>query len=150
MTTGVVTGTMTSASATVLSYMEPLALQGKVDLAYNNDSSAYAMNFQTYLGYRALLSTTGQPLWPEAEARAGILHGRKYVIANDIPAFGTTGTKYLVYGDFSKVLWRTAGPMSVFRFQELFMNNLQQGFQAYQRVASKVIQPSALAILKAA
>jgi HK97 family phage major capsid protein len=150
LASGNITGTMTSASATLLNYMEPLALQGKVDLAYNNENSAYAMSFATYLGYRALTSSTNVPLWDAAEARAGLLHGRKYVICNDLPTFGTTTNKYLVYGDFSKVIFRRVGSMSVFRFNELFMSNLQQGFQSYQRMASKVIQPSALAILKAA
>jgi HK97 family phage major capsid protein len=149
LTAGVVTGTMTSASATVLNYFEPLTLQGKVDLGYAQNGT-YVMSFATYLGYRALVSTTGQALWQEADYKNGILHGRPFILCNDMPSFGTTTNKYLMFGDFSKVLFRTAGPMTVFRFNELFMNNLQQGFQSYQRVASKVIQPSALAILKAA
>lgn len=143
--------TSTAASATLLNYFEPLTIQGNVDLAYNNENSCYAMSFKTYLGYRALVSaTTNIPLWPEAEARAGLLHGRKYVICNDVPDFGTTTNKYLVYGDFSKIIFRRVGQMNVFRFNELFMSNLQQGFQAFQRVAGKVIQPAALTILKAA
>jgi HK97 family phage major capsid protein len=144
------TGSLTSASATLLNYFEPLTLQGKIDLAYNNENSAYAMSFKTYLGYRALVSTTGSALWPEADYSKGLLHGRKYVICNDIPDFGTTAFKYVVYGDFSKVLARRVGQMSVFRFNELFMSNLQQGFQAYQRISGKCVQAAALAILKAA
>lgn len=148
---GNITGTMTSASATLLNYMEPLTLQGKVDLAYATaDTAAYAMSFATYIGYRSLTSSTNVPLWDAGEARAGLFHGRKFVICNDLPSFGTTTNKYLIYGDFSKVIFRRVGNMSVFRFNELFMSNLQQGFQSFQRMASKVIQPSALAILKAA
>jgi HK97 family phage major capsid protein len=57
---------------------------------------------------------------------------------------------YLVYGDFSKYIFRRVGTMSVFRFNELFMSNLQQGFQAYQRIAGKCLQPAAFATLTAA
>jgi HK97 family phage major capsid protein len=142
-------GSQTSASATVLNYFEPLALQGTIDLAYNINAT-YVMSQKTYLGYRACVSTTGQALWPAADYNSGMFHGKPFILCQDMPSFGTTGNKYVMYGDFSKVLWRTAGPMSVFRFSELFMNNLQQGFQAYQRIASKCVQPAALSTLKAA
>lgn len=143
------TGSLTSASATVLDYNEPLTLQGKIDLGYVM-SSTYVMNFTTYLGYRALKSSTGQPLWPVEDYSKGMFHGRPFVICQDMESFGTTGKKYLALGDFSKFIYRAAGPMSVFRFNELFMSNLQHGFQSYQRVSFKSIQNAAFAILKAA
>jgi HK97 family phage major capsid protein len=141
-------GTQTSASATVLNYFEPLTLQGKIDLAYDN-TSTYVMHKDTYLGYRALVASTGQALWPEGDYRNGLFHSRPFIISQDMPVFGTTTNKYLAYGDFSKLIYRHT-PFSVFRYNELFMGNLQQGFQAYMRLAGKVIQPSAIAILKAA
>jgi HK97 family phage major capsid protein len=143
------TGSLTSASATVLNYYEALNLQGKIDLGYNQNGT-YVMSFATYLGYRSLVSAMGTPLWPESDYKNGILHGKPFILCQDMPSFGTSGNKYLMFGDFSKVKFRVAGPMSVFRFNELFMNNLQQGFQSYQRIASKCIAPHALAILKAA
>lgn len=143
------TGSLASASATVLNYFEPLTLQGKIDLGYNLNAT-YVMNQTTYLGYRALVSTTGQPLWNPAEAAAGIFHGKKYVLCQDMPSFGTTQHQYLAYGDFSKVIFRRVGQMSVFRFAETYMSSLQQAFMSYQRIAAKVIQPAAIAILKAA
>jgi HK97 family phage major capsid protein len=148
---GNITGSLTAASATLLNYMEPLALQGHVDQAYSTaDTAAYAMSFTTYLGYRALTSSTNVPLWDAGEARAGLFHGRKFVVCPDLPSFGTTGNKYLIYGDFGQVWARIVGGFRVHRFTELYMPQLQQGFLSYTRFASKVVQPSALAILKAA
>jgi HK97 family phage major capsid protein len=143
------TGSLTSASATLLDYNEPLNLQSKIDLGYVM-SSTYVMNFTTYLGYRALKTTTGAPLWPVEDYSKGMFHGRPFVICQDMESFGSTGKKYLALGDFSKWIYRAAGPMSVFRFSELFMSNLQHAFQSYQRVSFKCLQPSAFAILKAA
>jgi HK97 family phage major capsid protein len=142
------TGSLESASSTVLNYFEPLTLQGKIDLSYNLNGT-YVMNQATYLGYRALVATTGQPLWPEADYKAGLFHGKPFILCQDMPSFGTAGHQYLAYGDFSKYLMRRVGQMSVFRFSELYMANLQQAFQAYQRVAFKCVQPAAISILKA-
>ena len=143
------TGLRTAASSTVLNYFEPLQLQGAIDLGYNLNGT-YVMNQTTYLGYRALVSTTGQALWPASDYNAGFFHGKPFIIAQDMPSFGTSGNKYVAYGNFQKVLFRAAGDMSVFRFNETFMNNLQQGFQAYQRISSKCLQPAAISFLKAA
>jgi HK97 family phage major capsid protein len=143
------TGSLTAASATALNYYEALTLQGKIDLGYNQNGT-YVMNFNTYLGFRALTSSTGVALWPESDYKNGVLHGKPFILCQDMPSFGTTGNKFLMFGDFSKVKFRIAGPMTVFRFNELFMNNLQQGFQSFQRIASKCIQPAAIAILKQA
>jgi HK97 family phage major capsid protein len=143
------TGSLTAASPTAVDYNEALNLQSKLDLGYIMNST-YVMSFATYLAYRALKTSTGAPLWPVEDYSKGMLHGRPFVFCQDMPSSGTTGNQYLALGDFSHWIYRAAGPMSVFRFSELFMSNLQHAFQSFQRVSFKCLQPSAFAILKAA
>lgn len=143
------TASMTAASATAVDYYEALTLQSKINYGYNKDAK-YVMSFSTYLAYRNLKNAIGQQLWSPLEAEARMLHGRPVVISDDMPNSGVTGRKYLAFGNLQKILFRKAGPMEVFRFSEAYMTNLQQGFLAYQRVCSRVIQPKAIAILSAA
>jgi HK97 family phage major capsid protein len=139
------TGTQTSAAPTVVGWTEPLTLQGQIDLAYDANAS-YVFNKSTYLAIRALVSTTGQQLWQPQEYQNGLLHGKPFVLCQDMPSIAA-GAKYMIYGDLKRVIFRKVNQMSVFRFNELFMNNLQQGFQAYQRIAFKTLVPQALAVL---
>jgi HK97 family phage major capsid protein len=139
------TGSLSAASATALDYFEALNLQSKVDPGYAQVGS-YVMSYSTMLGYAALKTTNGASVWPERERSAGLMHSRPFVIANDIP-IAAHATKYLAFGDLSKILFRKVGQMTVHVLNEQFQNNLQVGYIAEQRVASKVIQPSALAFL---
>lgn len=140
-------GNIPAASASIVSYTEPLTLQGQIDLSYDVKAT-YMMNKHTYLKYRALTSTTGQLLWPAEEYKAGTLHGRPFIINQDMPDVGVNA-KYLIYGDFSKYLVRTVGSFSVFRNPYSNMKQLQHSFQAFQRVAGKCIQPAAFATITA-
>lgn len=139
------TGTLSAASSTAVDYFEALNLQSKVDAGYALRGS-YVMSYSTMLAYAALKTTTGAPVWSEMERSAGRFSGKPFFLAQDMPN-PAHSTKYLVFGDLSKVLFRKVGAMTVHVLREGFMNNLQVGFIAQQRVASKIIQPSALAFL---
>lgn len=141
-------GSLTAASPTVLSFLEALTLQSKVDAGYAMRGT-YFMNYSTFIGYAGLTATTGEFLWPASERNAGLLWGRPFVIAQDMPN-AAHSAKYLGFGDLSKVKFRKVSAMTVHVLREAFMSNLQIGFLAQQRVSSKCIQPKAIAFLQGA
>lgn len=147
-TTGVInvaTGTLTQATPTAILWSEIIDLEGKVDSGYA-ERGAYCFNFATYRALRKIqVASINQ--WDAAEFSQGRINNHPYFINNALPNIGATN-KAVGFGDWSQVIFRQVGDMTVNVLTELAASNLQNAYIANQRVESAVIQPSAIAFLK--
>lgn len=149
-TTGVLhisgTGDLTQAGGTAILWSEIIDLEGKVDAGYAERGS-YCFNFATYRALRKLKdATSGITQWDAAEFSQGKINNHPYFINNAMPNIGV-GNKSVGFGDWSQVVFRQVGDMSVNVLTELAASSLQNAYIANQRVESAVLQPSALAFL---
>lgn len=136
---GMVTGatsTVTTAGATAITLNEFIDLEFSVDPAYRNSPRCKYMMADSALKLaRKLQDTTGRPLWEPSvkEGVPSVFNGRAYEINNDMPA-PTASNKAVLFGDFYEFyVIRNVGSTVMFRLNELYIENLQQGFFAIER-----------------
>jgi HK97 family phage major capsid protein len=141
---GVVTGATsgkTAASATAITADEVIDLFHSVDPAYRDGrSSVWMMNDSSVAAVRKLVDSDGQFLW-QPGMQAGIpdrLYGRSVQINQDVASMAT-GTKPILYGDFSLFKIRDVREVRVVRLRERFADLDQQGFCAFHRVDSVLL-----------
>jgi HK97 family phage major capsid protein len=147
-TTGVVniagTGDLTQATPTAILWSEIIDLEGKVDSGYA-ERGAYCFNFKTYRFLRKI-QVSGVNQWDAAEFSQGRINNHPYFINNAMPDIASA-KKAVGFGDWSQVLFRQVGDMTVNVLTELAASSLQNAYIANQRVESVAIQPSAIAFL---
>jgi HK97 family phage major capsid protein len=150
-TTGVInisgTGDLVQTTPTAILWSEIIDLEGKVDSGYA-ERGAYCFNFKTYRALRKL-QVASITQWDAAEFSVGRINNHPYFINNAMPDIGST-KKAVGFGDWSQVLFRQVGDMTVNVLTELAAGSLQNAYIANQRVESAVIQPSAIAFLHGA
>lgn len=117
---------------------------------YHRKSMGFKFMFNDDVLRRAKLLTIAsgddRPLW-QASRREGApdtIDGTPYIINQDMPDFGTNANKWLVVGDFKKFIIRDVQGINLFRFNELYMDGLAIGFQAWLRTDSKLIDTTAI------
>lgn len=91
-------------------------------------------------------SSDDRPLWQASYVvgEPDTIDGSKYIINQDMPSVGTNTNKWLIAGDFSKFWIRDVQGIQMFRYDELYMNGLTIGFQAWLRTDSRVVDSNAL------
>ena len=145
-TTGGSSAGKTAASATVLTGDELMDLQDSLDPAYRSDPSiAWAFNSTTLTELRKLKTSDLQYIW-QPGLQDGVLDrllGAPVGVIQDMPNTATTLIP-MVYGAFSQFLIRDAGPMRLFRLEELYRATDQTGFVAFSSHDSETLQTSAL------
>lgn len=141
------TGSVTQAAPTAILWSEIIDLEGAVDAGYA-ERGAYCFNFKTYRALRKL-TVSGILQWDATEFSQGRINNHPYFINNAMPDIGST-KKSVGFGDWSQVLFRQVGSMSVAVLREIYQGQLSVGYLANQRVESVVQQPSAIAFLKGA
>lgn len=144
-TTGV-----TAAGAAAITFDEIIDLIHSVDPAYRSAPSC-AMMFRdsTLQALRKIKDGDGNYLWsaPNAQSREPAnIWGYPYVVNQAMPA-ATTGNNSIVFGDMRKYVVRKVGGISVFRFDEKYMNELEIGFMAFHRIDGEIINTAALRTL---
>lgn len=147
---GIVVGSSsgkTAASANAVTMDELIDLQHSVDAAYRaSPSCRWMFNDITLSVARKLKDGQGNYLWQPADARTGspeTLLGNSFSVNQAMPAMAT-GTKPVVFGDFSKYIVRQVKDLSVIRMNERFADHLQVGFLAYNRVDGRLIDTNAV------
>ena len=126
------------------------ALITLVDKAYRTgDSVSFMGNQSAFDRLRQLKDKYGRGVWQTslAEGAADTIDGYSWIHNQSMAAIGA-GNISMVYGNFSKYVIRDVLSMTMIRYAELFMQNRQMGFEAYQRTYGRLLNPLAFAYLK--
>lgn len=121
-----------AASASAVAYDELVDLMQAVDPAYQGNGK-WMLNLSTLGMIRKLADVNGQPLWGTlASEGPDTVLGKPYIINQDMPNV-TTGSKSVLYGDFSNYYIRDVGNVIVLRLDERFAAELQVAFIGFLR-----------------
>lgn len=144
-TTGGSSAGVTAASATVLTSDEHIDLQDSLDPAYRGDPSiAWAMNSTTLTELRKILQDSKYAWQPGLQAGTpDTLLGAPVAVIQEMPNTASLLIP-LLYGAFRYFVIRDAGPMRMFRLEELFRQTDQTGFVAFSRHDSQTLQTSGI------
>jgi len=123
-----------------------------VDKAYQNrPNSAYMFHNSTLAAILKLSNGTGddRPLWQPSmrEGEPDRINGVPYWINNDMGEIGKQGYS-VIYGDFSKYVYRIVGNPGVYRMDEKYIEKLHYAYLAFMRVDGECIQDNAFAVLR--
>lgn len=148
---GVVTASAagkTAASATFITRDEIIDLIHSVDRAYRTGPNVGLMFHDSTLAAIKKLSigsADDRPLW-QASIREGEpdrLEGFQYWINNDMAEIAT-GNKTILFGDFSKYIFRRVANMRMRRLTERYADNDQVGFFGFMRMDGDLIASGAI------
>lgn len=142
---GVVAGSTlgkTAASATAIAADEILDLIHSVDPAYRTGNSVgFMMHDNIMLAIRKLKDTANQYLWQPSN-QMGVpdrLLGYPIFVNQNMQSSIATGTKTILFGDFSKFKIRDVGTVRLRRLDERFAELDQVAFIAFARMDSKLL-----------
>lgn len=118
-----------------------------VDPAYR-PGAKFMMHWATIDGLRKLKDKYGRPLWTAslADNEPDRIWGYPFDWNADMDKIGA-GKYPILFGDFSKYIYRKVSGMTMVRFNELYMPNHQIGFQAFERNDGKRLQQAAFSLL---
>ena len=140
---GVVTASaagVTAASATAIASDEVIKLEHAVDPAYRSNA-AYMMHDSVLLAVRLLKDNDGQYLW-QPGLRNGVpdrLNGRMVYINQEMEGTIATGNDVMLFGDFTKMKLREVNQIRMYRLVERYRDNDQDGFVAFCRGDSRLL-----------
>ncbi len=123
-----------------------------LDVAYRQDPSCAFMAHQsTFDTVRKLKDKYGRPVWEVslAQGEPDKIYGYKYFYNNALPTIAVNA-KTVIFGAFHKYIIRDVLGMTLVRYNELFMQNHQIGFEAFLRSDGKLLQPNAFVYLQQA
>jgi HK97 family phage major capsid protein len=129
--------------ASTVGYSDLIDLEYSVDRAYRNPANkkvGYMLNDSTLKVLRKITDDNGMPIFRSGSVRDGLatnrepdtLNGWPIVLNQSMPNLGQ-GNKPILFGDFSKYLVRRVRSLVVFRFDQLYMPNLQLGLLVFGR-----------------
>lgn len=134
----------TAASATAITGDDIINLIHSVDQEYRQNGT-FMMNDSIIAAVRRLKDSTGQYLW-QSNLRDGLpdtILGRP-VVPNPYMASTMAATNISVlFGDFSKYVWRRVGTGTLKRLDERFAEFLQVGFLFHQSADGRLIRANA-------
>ena len=145
---GLVTGAsagITAAATGAVTAAEWISFQDSLDRAYESPSNQWLMTAATLATVRQLTDDDGRFIW-QTDYRAGApstLLGRTVSVSPECAGLGA-GNVAAYYGDFSKFVIREAANVSLRRLTELFAQSDTEGFIAFARADSAVIQSLAI------
>lgn len=147
-TAGAGTG-KTAALTNAITFDEIMDLTHSLDVAWR-PMARFRGNDLVIAAIRKLKNGMGDYIW-QPSTQVGVpdqLLGKPLDYDNAMASSITTSAKVLAFGDFySGYAIRDAGDVTLFRFNELYMGNLQIGFTAFQRTDAKVIGAECLKLL---
>jgi HK97 family phage major capsid protein len=137
-----------TASATNITFDEIMDLYHSLRSPYRNKAS-FIMNDLTVKAIRKLKDNTGQYLWqPSLTAGTPDTILNKPVYTSHYMPQIASGTKTIVFGDYTYYWIADRQGRSFKRLNELFATTGQVGFIAMERVDGKLILPESVKILK--
>jgi HK97 family phage major capsid protein len=120
---------------------EILNLQHSVDPAYRKNGK-YGFSDGILNRIRLLKDLQGRYLLNDATQGApATIFGKGYTIFTEMGETITPSTTLGMFGDFSHYKVRPVGQLILFRFEELYMPNLQKAFVGFQRFGGNFINP---------
>ncbi len=124
----------TCASQTVFTADEVVQLIHSVDPAYRN-GAGFMMHDNQILAMRLLKDGIGRPLW-QPGYELGVpdrILGYGLTINQHMDGAAVSATKVMLFGLLSKYMIRTVGGVRMYRLQERYRDNDQDGFMAFLR-----------------
>jgi|ERR1035437_991377 HK97 family phage major capsid protein len=137
----------TSASPTVITYTDIVALYGSLDAAYVQNAS-WVMTTATRAALMGLISTTGQPILQTDVSGNPFssIFGRPIVISEFSPAISAT-TKPILFGDLkSAYVLRKAGGFAIKRLDQLFALTNETGYVLFARAGGYNVTPGTVPV----
>jgi HK97 family phage major capsid protein len=129
------TGTATSFGATTaIAYANLIAFVHSVDVAYRQNAK-FMMHDLTLAKIKALVDTTGRPVWSPSFAVGApdTLFGYPYAINNSMVSTLANGVKSIVFGDLTKYKIREVRDITILRSDDRFIDWHQSAFLAFAR-----------------
>ncbi len=132
---------VTAAANNAITADELLQLQHSVDPAYRMQSS-YKLSDGLLQRVRILKDSNGRYLLNDATAGApATIWGKPYSIFTDMASSITATTNVVLFGRASDYKTREVRGLTLFRFGEVYMTNLQVGFLAFGRFGGNYVNP---------
>lgn len=125
---------VTAASQSAISSDEVLQLLHSVDPAYR-DNGKFMGHDGILLALRLLKDGDGNYIWKPgmSEGQPDMLFGKEFVVNQHMQSSIATGTKTLLFGDFSKYVIREVRTPRTRRLLERFADADQEGFITFHR-----------------
>lgn len=141
----------TTASTTVVTRSEVVDLIHSVDPAYRGNPKTYLMFADSTLkALRKLVDGDSRPIY-QPNFSTGVfdtIEGEKFIVNQDMPAYGTATNRFMCYGDFSYYFIRDVLPMGMATLTERYADYLQNGYFAYLRTDGDLLNTSAVKYMK--
>lgn len=133
-----------------ITYGNLLDIEHGLDPAYRQRGAQWAFNDATLRLIKGLLDANNRPIWLPGDtgsladnAAGPTLNGYGYVIDQGMDSLAV-GDRPIVFGDLSEYYIRQVLGVTLFRFNERYMDNLQIGFMGYARYDGNLIDTSAV------
>ncbi len=112
-------------------------------------NAAFMGNSTLFGKVRRTLDQYGRPIWNTSlqQGDPDKIYGYPYYYNQQMSGIGA-GNKSLIFGDFNEYVIRDVIGLTLVRFNELFMQSYQRGFQAFIRTDGQLLQPAAFAVLQ--
>jgi HK97 family phage major capsid protein len=119
-----------------------------LDPAYQQNA-AYMGHSSTWATLRRLKDKYGRSIWDTSLAVGApdTVWGKKYYVNQQMSPIGPNNIS-VICGDFSHFIIRDALGLTLVRYNELFMQSYERGYQCFIRTDSQLLQPAAFAMLK--
>ena len=139
---------VTAASATAITADELIDMQHSLKSGYRR-KACWIMNDATISAIRKLKDGQGQYIWQPGikEGAPDMLFNQKVLMSNYMPLIGS-GTKVILYGDFSYYWLAEREGRTLERLNELYAVTDQVGFKMTERLDGRLILPEAVKCLK--
>lgn len=133
-----------------ITYANLLDFEHGLDPAYRRRGAEWVFNDATLRLIKGLLDGNNRPIWLPGDAgsladnAAGpTLMGYGYIVDQGMDSLAT-GDRPIAFGDLSEYIIREVLGVTLFRFNERYMDNLQIGFMGYARWDGNLIDTSAV------
>jgi len=137
----------TAASTTAFTTDELIDLQHSVDAAYRaSPKCRWMFNDTTLSTIRKLKDGQGNYLWQMGDVRSGepdTFLGKAYSV-NQAMANAATGTKPVIFGDFSRYVVRKVMGFQVLTLRERYAENFQVGMVGFKRFDGELLNTASV------
>jgi HK97 family phage major capsid protein len=139
--------TMNISSSTGIAYGDLVKAIHSVDPAYRTSPKFGLMfNDDTLKNLKLMKDSQNRPLWLPAvsDSEPATILGYKYWINQNLPSIAS-GNKFLLVGDFSKIIIRDVGGYEIMRDEYgTFAAKRQVGYVVFKRSGAKLVNTSAV------